>query len=458
MAAEAASEWVFRRKTIMLPFYPVSFQTVLETTLRFAVMSAFALSASGASAQPSQTFDTVEVRGAEFIPEQDIRMTCGAVANVPYFNFELRAIEDCLMSTGAFESVELIPENDTLVIEVQELNTRPGRIEASLNYASQDGLIGGLFFERYNLLPDTYGAARLQYNADVKRALGRLYRVDVIGDSIDLGLRAGWEDVSLDDDSFSQETYQAEAYLSWTLGDRMRLEAGLGYRDYRLFDVVPTASALLQAEQTSGVQAPYVRVGLDHSSLENGDTGWGSWEYSVGLEHYFWNLGTNDRLSDFRLETRSYIPLASNLRMLIALDARTISSLDSNSTRVMDRLAPGADGFRGFAPRGIGPRDGGVALGGQKYFVSTIELQRNLKDLFDAPLVGGIFWQTGGAWELDDTLGGVIDDSFHQRSSVGLSLSFEVGKSPVSVFVAFPVEKEAGDKEQVFGLSLSTQF
>ena len=417
----------------------------------------FAL-ASGSSAQSARTFDTVEVRGAEFIPVEDIKMTCGAEPDVPYLDLELEAIENCLMSTGVFESVELVVEDTTLVINVQEVNDRPGRIEASLAYDSRDGLIGGLFFERYNFLPDTYGMTSLEYNPDVKRLEARLYRTDVIGDAVDLGVRLGWEELSFDDDTYAQSTYQAEAYLAWTYSERTRFEAGLGYRGYRLFDVASAASPILQAEETSGIDAPFLRFAMRHSSLDSEEEGWDSMEYSVGMDHYFWNLGTSDQLSEFRLNTRSYLPLASNWRFVIALDAGTVSSGDGSSTRVMDRFAPGAGAFRGFAPRGIGPRDGGTALGGQNYVVSTFELQRQLKDLIDAPLVGGVFWQTGSAWGLEDTLGGAIDDSFHRRSSVGLSLSFEVQNAPVSIYVATPTDKVAGDKEQVFGLSLSTQF
>lgn len=443
----------------MLPRLIRSSSPVQRAFLGFGLMSAGMISiSSGASSQSVQVFDTVEVRGAEFIPEQDIQMTCGAVPDVPYLELELRAIEECLMSTAVFESVALFPEGNTLVIEVQELNTRPGRVEASLSYASQDGLIGGLFFERYNLLPDTYGSARLEYNEDVKRSEGQLYHVDFIGETVDLGIRLGWEELSFEDDAFTQEAYQAEAYLAWAPNERLRLEAGVGYRNYRLFDVDPAASALLQAEQTSGIDTPYLRFTLAQSSLDDGDTGWDVPEYSFSLDHFLWNLGTEDALSDLRLETRAYFPLTSDLRILVNLDAGSVSNVSGGATRVMDRFAPGADRFRGFAPRGIGPRDNGNALGGQHYFVSTIEVQRNLQDLFDKPLTGGAFYQAGGAWGLENTLNGTIDDGFHQRSSVGLSLSFELGQSPVSVFVAFPIEKQDGDKEEVFGLSLTTRF
>ncbi len=443
---------------MQLPHFLAPFRYVVGTVSGLTLVMGTLSLVPGASAQSGRVFETVEVRGAEFIPEQDIKMTCGAVPDVSYLDLELRAIEECLMSTGVFESVTLTPEGDTLVIAVKELNTRPGRAEASLSYASQDGVIGGLFFERYNLFPDTYGSVRLEYNAEVTRAKARLYHVDVIGDSVDLGVKAGFEEVSFDDTSYTHDTKQLETYLAWTPSGKTRLEAGLGYRDYGLSDVEPNASALLKAEATPSIAAPFLRLGLKHDSLDEGDSGWGAWEYSFGLDQYYWNLGTDDSLTDFRIETRSYLPLGSNLRMLISMDAGTVSGRDGNPTRVIDRFTPGADEFRGFAPRGIGPRDQGDALGGQNYLVSSIELQHRFEDVAKSPFVAGVFWQTGAAWGLDDTQGGTIDDDFYQRSSIGLSLSFEVANAPVSVYVASPIEKEAGDKEQLFGLSLSAKF
>jgi outer membrane protein insertion porin family len=444
----------------MLPQYFWSVTRCTGAFMRRCIMPcAGLLLISGAAAQTVQTFEAVEVQGAEFIPEHDIQMTCGAVEGVPYLTIELRAIEDCLMSTGVFETVKLIPNGETLVIAVKELNTRPGRVEASLSYASQDGLIGGLFFERYNLLPDTYGSIRLEYNPEVKRGGGRLYRTNVLGSDFDLGVKLGWEELSFDDSSYSKETKQIETYLAWMPSQKTQLEMGVGYRDYRLFDVDDGASALLVAEQTPGISAPFLRFALNHSSLSEGENGWGTWEYSVGVDQYFWNLGTDDSLSDFRFESRSYVPLGQKWRMLVSLDAGRVSSLDGkNATRVIDRFAPGAGSFRGFAPRGVGPHDNGDALGGNTFAVSSIEIQGNFEDVVNAPLVGGVFLDTGASWALDDTLGGVIDDGFHRRSSVGLSLAFEVGRAPVSLFVAKPIDKQDGDKEQVFGLRLSTAF
>ena len=88
----------------------------------------------------------------------------------------------------------------------------------------------------------------------------------------------------------------------------------------------------------------------------------------------------------------------------------------------------------------------------------SIEVQRDFGEIYQTPFRAGIFIDSGASWDLDDTLGGSIDDSLHRRSSVGLSVVFDVGKTPVSLYVATPIEEQPGDESQVFGLSISTRF
>lgn len=183
-------------------------------------------------AQPAvaQTVDRVEVRGAEFIPEDDIRMTCGAETGITYSEWELRAIEDCLMSTGVFETVALTQEGDTLFIDVKEVNTRPGRIDATLAYASQDGVIGSLSFEQYNLFDRTYGAAQVEANSDVLYYSGNLYRKEAFDSAFDLGFEVAGGRATYDDRSYTEEFLRAETYLARSVTPSTRLEAGLGDR------------------------------------------------------------------------------------------------------------------------------------------------------------------------------------------------------------------------------------
>lgn len=409
----------------------------------------------------AKMFDTVEVRGALFIPEDDIRMTCGAEAGVDYLDLELQAVEDCLMSTGVFETVWVYGEGAALVIDVQELNTRPGRIDASLAYASDDGILAGLSFERYNLFDRTYGALSFEFSPAVRRLSGKLYRTEVFETELDMGFEFVAGRDAYDDRSYVHESIRAEPYLAWPIAPSTKLEGGIGLRGHRMTDVDGDASALLLGEETDDIAAPYLRISLSHeyiSGAEEGARNWQNFGYSVNVDQYYWNVGTDDPILDSRLAARLQVPVAQSLRLLVGFDASVLNGTDGNATRAIDRYFPGADSFRGFAPRGIGPRDDDDALGGNKFVKASLELQRDFGDVFKIPFQGGVFVEYGASWGLDDTLDGAIDDDWHARSTFGVSFNFEIAGTPASVYVAKPLSKEDGDETQLVGLSLQTWF
>ncbi|ASP19908.1 outer membrane protein assembly factor BamA [Antarctobacter heliothermus] len=433
---------------------------VCQTPLRRELLLALALMSVTAPVS-ARVFETVEVRGAQFIPAEDIRMTCGAMPNIDYASYELRAIEDCLMLTGVFEAVSLYPEGDALIIDVAEIDDRPGRIEAALSYVSDHGVVGELSFEQYNLFPGTYGALNLSFNSEVKSLEAHLYRADAFNETLDFGVDLFALESDLDDTGYSEQGVRAEPYLAWTPYDHARLEMGIGWRSYRMYDVDASASALLFKEETDEISAPYLRISAVYSGggeQQDVPDGVESLEYGLRLDQYLWNIGSEDVLSDSRLEANLIQPFGEGYRFLGTLRAGSVTGLSGNDTRAIDRFFPGADTFRGFAPRGIGPRDGGGSLGGNHYLVGSIEVQRDIGHVLSMPMQAGLFVEAGSSWGLDDTLSGRIDDSWHSRVSTGLSLTFEVANTPVSLYVATPLRKFAGDTTQTFGLSFTTRF
>lgn len=435
------------------------FKHILIASARLVTLSACLVYFGVGSTAAAEVVNAVEVRGAQFIPEDDIRMTCGAESGVEYLDLELLAIEDCLMSTGVFEAVAVSQEGTKLIIDVAELDTRPGRIDVSLAYASDQGAVASLAFERYNLFKDTYGASKLDFSKDGKRLSANLYRTGVLGSSLDLGFEFIGGKEKLEDRSYTEKSVRAETYLAWTPSPRTRIEGGVGYRKYSMYDLDPGASSLLIREQTNGVEAPFLRLGVQYQSKSEAESvHWRDFEYSFRLDQYHWNIGTSNALLDTRAEGRLKFQLAEKTSLMFGLEAGITSGLEKNSTRAIDRYFIGGDTLRGFAPRGIGPRDGDDMLGGNKYVAVSLEVQRSLADLFKTPVRGGVFVDAGSNWDLNDTLGGAIDDRWHLRASLGLSLTFDIQSTPVSIYLARPFRSEPGDKHQVFGLTLSSVF
>ncbi|MCX7888135.1 MAG: outer membrane protein assembly factor BamA [Rhodobacteraceae bacterium] len=142
------------------------------------------------------------------------------------------------------------------------------------------------------------------------------------------------------------------------------------------------------------------------------------------------------------------------------LEGGALNTMNGNS-RVIDRFSGNGE-IRGFEPNGIGPRELAAtnqdALGGNYYAVLRLDAEFPLGLPEEYGILGGVFADVGSVWGLDDTLGGTIDDAMHLRSSVGVSLLWDTPIGPLRFNFAKALEKQPYDRDQVFDLSVSTQF
>lgn len=402
-----------------------------------------------------RVYDRVEVRGAVLIPPQDIQQTCGDPEGVAIDAIEMRAIRDCLMSTGIFDAVAVHPEGEVLVIEVEEPETRPGRIDFSLGWATDLGAMGMLAYDQLNLIPGTYLSGNLTYSRDYRSVGMHLFGQEEFAPGLTFGLGVEGERARHDDLDFSTRYALAEVWLRWSLRENLALEGGIGYRDQRLFEVRPGASPLLFAE-AGAVSAAFVHLAVSHQSGEAGQ----GLRTTLRFDQYFWNLGTDRRLAETQMEFRAEQPVTAKTTLLFGLRGGAVSGQGGHRAGAADRYFPGGEFFRGFSARGIGPVHLGSHLGANRYLIGSLEVQREIGGFGAQKFRGGIFMDVGAVWGLDNQLGGAIDAGSVSklRGSIGLSLNFEIGKVPVSLFVATPVKDRPGDRRQAFGLTASARF
>lgn len=433
---------------------PWSFQRAWLAARR--LLAGFAILLGGFVALPSlaqgEIYQAVEVRGAELVPEEDIARTCGDLTGIEVDAMTRAAVEDCLMSTGVFTRVALIPEGEVLVIDVTEVEARPGRLDFGIAWESDTGLFATMSYEQMNLIPNTYISIRSQYSHEYRSYDVNLYRREAFGPKLHFGLQLSGARQAFDDLAFETESDHAEIYAAWTPTEALRAELALGYRRHALFNVTPAASALLLREAGT-VEAPYLHFVLAYATDATEKFG-----YDLRADQYFWNLGSDTPVSETRLEANLRRSLSEPMTLLASLKGGWVSGQNGQATTALDRLYLGGESLRGFAPRGIGPKDRADHLGGNRYASASLELQRRLGSALDTEFRGGIFFETGALWGLDDTLGGAIDDRAHLRSSLGLTLSFEIGEVPVSLYLAKPVQQRQGDETQVFGLTAAARF
>ncbi len=140
-----------------------------------------------------------------------------------------------------------------------------------------------------------------------------------------------------------------------------------------------------------------------------------------------------------------------------------VLSYSKGTSRSLDRFSIGSEILRGFTPDGIGPREvvAGVsndALGGNLYVVARFEAEFPLGLPEEYGITGGLFYDVGSLWGLDQSNANVIYEDFSLRHSIGASVFWETPVGPLRFNFAKALKKETFDEEQTFNLTISTQF
>ena len=81
-------------------------------------------------------------------------------------------------------------------------------------------------------------------------------------------------------------------------------------------------------------------------------------------------------------------------------------------------------------------------------------------------ITGGLFFDVGSVWGLDDTAGtvgpnqpgGIVDDGFNLRSTIGFSVFWDTQIGPLRMNFSRALVSESFDRERNFDLTVSTQF
>ena len=136
------------------------------------------------------------------------------------------------------------------------------------------------------------------------------------------------------------------------------------------------------------------------------------------------------------------------------------------NSRTIDRLGLLGEYIRGFEPQGIGPRQltpGAYddALGGNMYFVASVEAEFPLGLPEEYGITGGAFYDVSNVWDVG-LAGAAPADLIYNGGSlrhvVGLSMFWDTPIGPLRFNFSKALKKETFDRDQVFNLSIRTEF
>jgi outer membrane protein insertion porin family len=98
------------------------------------------------------------------------------------------------------------------------------------------------------------------------------------------------------------------------------------------------------------------------------------------------------------------------------------------------------------------------ALGGNMFAVARFEAEFPLGLPEEYGISGGVFYDIGSLWSLDQTNANVINEGFAARQVIGASLFWKTPIGPLRFNFTKALSKEVGDREQTFDLTISSSF
>jgi len=420
--------------------------------------------------------ERIDIEGNTTTLDRVIRRQFRIVEGDPFNPREIRQSAERIRALGLFANAEVTAREgsspDRVIVDVDVEEQPTGSLSFGLNYSTDDGLGAAISFSERNFLGRGQ-TLRMSFESGTDNSNSEITFIEpaFLDRDLRLGLSAYLRETTRNTDlseSYDTSRLGFTPSLQFPVGENSRL--GLRYliEQDEISGISATdTSAIIKDDEgtrlTSAIGYTYTydtrRGGLDPDAgviLQfsqdlaglGGDAQYLRTDFLVGAER--------------RFERR-------DLTLSAEFEGGALSSIDGNS-RLTDRYFMGSSKMRGFERGGIGPRDLATAaddaLGGNYYAVARFEAAFPLGLPEEYGLSGGLFYDIGSIWGLDDVDGGasgsdgldIVDDSRYWRSVVGFSLFWDTQIGPLRFNFSKAIQKEDYDEDRAFDLTIEARF
>ncbi len=410
---------------------------------------------------PRVYVERIDIRGNVRTRDKVIRREFRVVEGDAFNTSKVRRSRQRVENLGFFSKVDVqttqgtAPDQTTIAVDVQEQST--GELSLGAGFSTSEGPFGDITLRERNLLGNGQDL-RLGFRLSTVRS-----RLDLSFTEpyfLDRDIAAGFDIFRTDTDfssesSFEQQSIGGSVRGTFDVTENLRETVRYTLRRDDIHDVADNASAEVREEEgvtyRSIIGNEYFYDRLD--SRQNPTDG-----YFARLQNDLAGLGGDVRFLRTTVSGGYYMPITESLIASLRSEVGYIFGI-ADEVLISDRYFLGGDSLRGFAARGVGPRDTASddSLGGNILYSGTAELSFPLGLPEELPVRGRVFSDIGAVTDVDDA-GPTVDDSASPRMAVGTGLTWRSPLGPIALDFAIPVLKEDFDKEERFRFSFGTRF
>jgi outer membrane protein insertion porin family len=409
--------------------------------------------------------ERIDIEGNATTLDQVIRRQFRTVEGDPFNPREIRRAAERIRALGFFSNANVEAEqgssSDQVIVNVDVEEQPTGSLGFGVSYGGDSGVGLNVNFSETNFLGRGQSLSLgVTTTTDSKSATLSFGEPAFLGRDLRFGLDIYYTENENTESIYNTRNIGIRPSIGFPTGENSRVDLRYRISEDRITDVRAGASPILQREETRGALiTSAIGYGYSYDTRQNGLNPNGG--ILLRFSQDFAGLGGDTQYiqtSAFALAERRILNDEVTLRAIFEGGAINMIKGDS---RVTERYF-GAGKLRGFERFGFGPRDLATddALGGNFFAVARFEADFPLGLPEEYGIRGGLFFDVGSVWGLDDKAGlsGTVDDSLRLRSSIGVSIFWDTPVGPLRFNLSRALQKETYDKEQSFDLTISTQF
>jgi len=423
---------------------------------------------------------TGNVRTLDKVIRRETRLVEGDAFNAN----KLQRSKDRIKNLGFFKKVETntaqgsAPDKTVVTIEVEEQST--GELSLGVGFSTTDGPLADITVRERNFL----GRGQdLRVGTVVSF---RSQQVDLSFTEpyfLDSNVAAGFDLFEIKTSptasffsgvqpAYQQFSYGGSLRAGYQLTENLRQTLKYTARSDDITNVQTNASLFILLQQGTHYTSEIGQV-LLYDRRDNRIDPTSGWFASLGND--FAGVGFGVQYVRSKINAGYYYSIVPGWVLSVTGEAGDVLGWGGQKVLLQDRFFVGGDNLRGFEPAGIGPRDltSQDALGGNKYYVGSVQLGVPLGLPKELGITGRVWSDFGTLWANDQknlvltpaqlalvnsAVQPQIVDNPALRVAAGVGISWASPVGPVRIDLGLPIKRESFDKTQFFRVSFGTKF
>ena len=410
--------------------------------------------------------ERIDVEGNTTTLDRVIRRQFDPVEGDPFNPREIRNAAERIRALGFFANADVQTREgsapDQVVVDVDVEEQPTGNLSFGGTFSTDSGFGIVIGFSERNFLGRGQSVGLQIESASEDRDISLTFREPALF-ARDLAFGLSITDRTTD---FSEAAYETQVTsispsLAFPVSENGRLSVRYTLADEDIFNVTDQASLIIAGEEGAKIRSS---LGYTYTLdlLRGGLNPNRGVLFTFGQEYAGLGGDTEFVKSTARMVAQRDI-LNEEVTLRAVLEGGAVVGLGDDPTRITDRFFLSSRQLRGFSSRGVGPRDTGAGetdvLGGNKYVALRLEADFPLGLPEEFGINGGVFFDVGSLWGLDNTAGNAaVDDGFELRSAVGFSLLWSTPLGPLRMNFSKPIKSNVLDDERSFDFTISTSF